>query len=754
MGVDHRRIAAFVAIVFVFISPLLFGQSTKEVRPTPIQLEQHEKFEGKHTAVRPENQKFSPAYHRSSADGFFIAQVNVSGTGENIVDDAANEPSLAVDPTNPNRMAIGWRQFNTITDNFRQAGYGYTTDAGHAWTFPGIIEPGIFRSDPVLDADANGNFFYNSLTADAYNNFSCAVFKSVDGGVNWGTKTDARGGDKQWMIADKTESIGRDNFYSFWTYAYSSCKPGFFTRGIFGGLLYENCIEIPDNPYWGTLDVDRNGVLYVGGWGSGDFAVAKSTTARDIYTSITWDTVVAVNLDGYITYGTDPNPGGLAGQTWLAVDKTTNSTSGNVYVLCSVQRESTSDPLDVMFSRSTDGGLNWSAPVRINDDTSSTAWQWFGTMSVAPNGRIDVVWLDTRDNPGTVLSSLYYSCSIDGGLTWSPNKRLSDSFDPHLGWPQQNKMGDYFHMVSDSTGANLAWAATFNGEQDVYFSWIPENSVIRNSMLISVDDRWNLVSVPVLRTSSPKTTFFPTSISDAFYYKDGVYISKDSLESDKGYWLKFESAQAILVAGDTTIVNQSISVQEGWNMIGSVSSPIAVSSITSDPPSLTTSDFWGYSQSYIRVDSILPGKGYWVKVQGTGTLFLSSTTALNIASRIKIASTGEMPPSPPVLSGEEEMPATPITYALKQNYPNPFNPSTTISYQLPMRSHVTLRVFDLLGREVAMLVNSIEEPGYKTVKFNANGLPGGVYYYRIQARPTDGGQAGNFISVKKLLLLK
>jgi hypothetical protein len=340
MAVDRRRITVSVAFVSVFFSSLLFGQSqvTRRVPHTPIQPEQHEKFEGKYTVVRPENQKLSPAYHRSSADGFFISQVNVSSTGENIIGDAANEPSLAIDPTNPNRMAIGWRQFTTVSSNFRQAGYGYTTDAGHTWTFPGIIEQGVFRSDPVLDADASGNFFFNSLTVDQYSNYSCAVFKSENGGASWGTKTDAHGGDKQWMIADKTQSIGRDNFYSFWTYAYSSCVPGFFTRGPAGGLYYESCITIPDNPYWGTMDVDRNGVLYVGGWGSSDFAVAKSTTARDVNMPTTWDTVVSVNLDGYITYGTDPNPGGLGGQTWLTVDKTTGSTSGNVYVLCSVQR--------------------------------------------------------------------------------------------------------------------------------------------------------------------------------------------------------------------------------------------------------------------------------------------------------------------------------------------------------------------------------------------------------------------------------
>jgi hypothetical protein len=88
----------------------------------------------------------------------------------------------------------------------------------------------------------------------------------------------------------------------------------------------------------------------------------------------------------------------------------------------------------------------------------------------------------------------------------------------------------------------------------------------------------------------------------------------------------------------------------------------------------------------------------------------------------------------------------PHQFSLHQNYPNPFNPSTTISYQIPKQSHVTLRVFDVLGREVATLLNSVEQPGYKSVNFHANNLVSGVYYYRLQA--------GSYLETKKLLLLR
>jgi hypothetical protein len=401
-----------------------------------------------------------------------MTQVNVDVLGDNIVGDAANEPSIAVDPVNPQRMAIGWRQFDTIQSNFRQAGYGYTTDGGQTWTFPGVIEPGVFRSDPVLDSDSQGNFYFNSLTVTPQSEFRCDVFISSDGGATWDDGTFAQGGDKQWMVIDKTGGMGDGNIYAYWTSIYSICYPGFFTRSVDGGASYEDCVIIPDEPYWGTLAVDPDGALYVcGGPSVEDFVVAKSTTAQNPADSVSWDFSTSVDLDGYFTFG-GPNPGGLLGQAWIAVDHSENWTHGNVYMLSSVRRYSVPDSLDVMFARSIDGGLIWDEPVRVNDDAAPAAYQWFGTMSVAPTGRIDAIWLDTRDDPGGYGSSLYYSASYDGGVTWSANERLSEAFDPHIGWPQQNKMGDYFHMISDETGAHLAWAATFNGEQDVYYGHI------------------------------------------------------------------------------------------------------------------------------------------------------------------------------------------------------------------------------------------------------------------------------------------
>lgn len=88
----------------------------------------------------------------------------------------------------------------------------------------------------------------------------------------------------------------------------------------------------------------------------------------------------------------------------------------------------------------------------------------------------------------------------------------------------------------------------------------------------------------------------------------------------------------------------------------------------------------------------------------------------------------------------------PETFELRQNYPNPFNPSTVISYQLPVNGQVTLKVYDVLGREVQTLVKGRQSAGDHSVRFNAANLPSGVYSYRLEA--------GTFSQTKKLVLMK
>jgi hypothetical protein len=409
-----------------------------------------------------------PTPQRTSApgdvvfNGFTSTQVNVNAAGMNIIGDAANEPSLAVDPTAPDRIAVGWRQFNTIQSDFRQAGWGWSHDGGRGWTFPGVLQQ-IFRSDPVLDAANDGTFYYYSLRSS----FFCDMFISYDAGISWIGPIDAYGGDKAWMVVDRTGGIGDGNIYVAWSVNFGCCGDDALIRSTDGGFIFSPPQMIPQTPIFGTLAVGPSGELYVAGRDpndADDFIVARSTDAPISFEPPDFDFASNVVLGGAQLLGAGPNPGGLLGQVWVATDPT----SGAVYLLCSVDPPGI-DPMDVMFSRSTDGGWTWSEPVRVNDDPGTDAWQWFGTMSVAPTGRIDVIFNDTRESGQVNLSQLYYASSDDGGKTWSANVALSPVFDSFVGWPQQAKLGDYYDMVSDRLGAHVAYAATFNGEQDVYY---------------------------------------------------------------------------------------------------------------------------------------------------------------------------------------------------------------------------------------------------------------------------------------------
>jgi len=174
------------------------------------------------------------------AQPVFFVQVNTDVLGHNILGDAGNEPSIAVDPTNPSRMAIGWRQFDTITNNFRQAGVAYTTNGGLTWT-PSVLTPGLFRSDPVLRSDATGNFYYSSLSSTT----SAEVFKSTNGGATWGPPVNSFGGDKQWLAVDNTNGPGRGNVYQNWNVQFSSVANTSFTRSTNGGASFEAPVTGP-----------------------------------------------------------------------------------------------------------------------------------------------------------------------------------------------------------------------------------------------------------------------------------------------------------------------------------------------------------------------------------------------------------------------------------------------------------------------------------------------------------------------------
>jgi len=121
----------------------------------------------------------------------------------------------------------------------------------------------------------------------------------------------------------------------------------------------------------------------------------------------------------------------------------------------------------------------------------------------------------------------------------------------------------------------------------------------------------------------------------------------------------------------------------------------------------------------------------------TGDAEYSLVNAVNDASTVAKRSYNKI-----LFTGDE----IPVTYHLSQNFPNPFNPATTIQYQLPKNGFVTLKIYDILGKEVAALVNDQKTQGRYSVNFDASRLASGVYIYQLRVN--------DYVSSKKMLFLK
>ena len=388
----------------------------------------------------------------------FHAQTNVNASGLNIVGDAANEPSIASDPRFPNRIVVGWRQFDSILSDFREAGYAWSDDYGRTW-HKNELQPGVFRSDPVLRANADGTIFYNSLeVVNGGAQLNGYYFRSTDGGQTWSAPVYAIGGDKTWFAIDKSNTARRGAMIQAW----NCCQ---FNRSFNNSLTWSapagNLSVV-----FGTIDIGPAGEVYLIGQ-SGSVQIRKSTNALDQSATPTFGatTTVFPTVGGT---GRAPNPGGLIGQHQVLVERNVPERLGWVYALSTVT--TTGSATDVAFRRSSDGGTTWAPIVLLNAGVvNANSWQWFGTMGLAPNGRIDVVYNDTSSTLVATQCRTMYTSSDDAGNTWSVPIPLGPVWGSTVGWPVQNKIGDYYDIESDNNGFNLIYSATYNGEQDVYY---------------------------------------------------------------------------------------------------------------------------------------------------------------------------------------------------------------------------------------------------------------------------------------------
>ena len=209
----------------------------------------------------------------------------------------------------------------------------------------------------------------------------------------------------------------------------------------------------------------------------------------------------------------------------------------------------------------------------------------------------------------TDTGSFAFFHSRDGGLTWSKIEPLPIYRIPGVTSITVN-IGDFSPDDVYIGTLDGVWQYALNRPHD-------EDTV---SWTCS-EGGWNLVSVPQKLDDYRKSILFPNAISDAYTYEDYSYQKKDTLLPGKGYWIKFLEGDHQWIEGNP-ILDDTVEVRTGWNLIGSISRMIDVTTIEQSPPGLLISDFLDYDYGYRASSYLVPLRAYWIKASQNGTLRL------------------------------------------------------------------------------------------------------------------------------------
>ena len=375
-----------------------------------------------------------------------------------------------------------------------------------------------------------------------------------------------------------------------------------------------------------------------------------------------------------------------------------------------------------MIKRTTDGGANWTnEPLTTDQELYSVA---FASLTEG--------W--ACGSSGIILHS------TDSGVSWFDDGSVTNSLD----------------RVTVRAGQG-AWIVGLDG------------TVLRNNfgglsqqLTASMNPGWNMICLPLAVPDARKPVLYPTAASNAFRYSPAQgYLNDDTLDVGTGYWLKFGSAQSVSYNG-SPVDSVTVHLLAGWNLVGGISSDVTVGHIMQNPPNSIV-NVYRYTPTGYQSDTLIQqGLAYWIKVTQDVSLTLTKNLPANVpASALTDISkfrNDEMPPPPPGgVSADAEPRQLPEQYGLLQNYPNPFNPTTSIRYDLPEPSDVTLVIYDTIGRTIATLVNGSQGAGSWNAQWNmeASGgaaLSSGLYFYRLIAHSQVSDKT--FSEIRKMAVVK
>ncbi len=415
-----------------------------------------------------------------------------------------NEISMAIVPGSPAQLIAAYNDHPY--PGGPGLGVSYSHDGGATWNplqLPYPPDPyggGNFVDmfDPTATADANGNFYVAHISSDYdWTNGPASglfVHMSNDGGVTWaGPVAVATDGppvgspDPNYRFNDRCQmtcDINPASPYYNNLYIVEIKDRGwnnpllqsdiYFTSSTDGGTTWSAQVIINENIHsLGNMPVPAvapDGTVYVcwmdynvqtGGTGTIYMNISTDGGATWLPNDILVTTVnlPPLNLNG----GTDVLAKGAA------VIEVSPFNPQEIYITYAERVTGTADEADIFFIRSTDAGQNWSLPIRVNDDLTITD-QVLPWMDVKPNGTIDIVWYDRRNDVNDLLWDVYFAASLDGGLTFIPNVRISDISTATPNTPSGLWMGEYLGLVTDNYDAYISFTSSlYDINGDVFF---------------------------------------------------------------------------------------------------------------------------------------------------------------------------------------------------------------------------------------------------------------------------------------------
>ncbi len=371
-----------------------------------------------------------------------------------------NETSIGVQG---DTLIAGWNNFTATT---LLMGVARSIDGGESWTDTVFDDHGVM-SDPAIKPGGGGKWYYAYLAngGSGGSDIDIYVRRSLDGGASWLTPAlitnNGSFDDKPYI-----DALG-DEVLVGWANFVSSPSKIWAARSVDGGVTYgqHQIVSINSGSGNGACPViDQTGVYYMF-W--------RDSFQESLWVSRSADQGTTWSSDRGIV-GMSPLPSTLPGGFRIVnlPSADSNPITGDLLVVWNDQRFG--DP-DILSIRSVDGGVTWSQPVRVNDDTGTEA-QWFPWITIDETGIIHVVWYDRRHNGSDI--DVYYARSLDGGLTYQSNIRITaSSFTPVLPWETTNNfIGDYNGIAATATTAFPFYQDSREGNQDVYVAVVPNLS--------------------------------------------------------------------------------------------------------------------------------------------------------------------------------------------------------------------------------------------------------------------------------------